>query len=48
MSGVQGVEKIDRTLSNGKAVGELSFFFGMRHLGNCHPRPRSIAPFSVE
>ena len=32
----QGTEKIERTLVNGKTVGDLSFFFGMRHLGDCH------------
>ena len=30
---VQGVEKVERTLHSGRAVGDLSFFFGMRHLG---------------
>ena len=27
-------EKIERTLNSGRGTGELSFFFGMRHLGN--------------
>jgi hypothetical protein len=27
--------KVERTVHSGKGTGELSFFFGMRHLGTC-------------
>ena len=33
ISPFQGVEKSERTIHAGRAVGELAFFFGMRHLG---------------
>ena len=29
----QGIEKIERTIHEGRPVGELAFFFCMRHLG---------------
>ena len=33
MLGSQGVEKSERMIHEGRPVGELAFFFGMRHLG---------------
>ena len=37
MLGLQGVEKSERMIHEGRPVGELAFFFGMRHLGEDMP-----------
>ena len=39
-----GAEKVEKVVQHGNGTGELSFFFGLRHLGNWNSETHFFFP----